>query len=355
MSKSEKKRETKVAVVQAASVFLDLEESIQKSVDFIHMAGKEGAKIIAFPESFLPGFPWWLDLGDPTIYGPSFFKKLYKEALVLPSKELARIGAAARKENIYVCMSATVRDGASLYLAQLWFDDQGNLIGQHRKMKPTNAERIIWGEGDGSTMQVMDTPYGRLGGLLCWENFMPAAQLVMAAQNEQIHVASWPAGSTTEEHLYHRNTFIRTNQQYAAVTGTFVMVASQIYDEKTRNYLCEDDKYKKNLIALGGGLAGVYDPMGRALTKMLNENQEGVLYAKLDLDLIADAKYYFDPAGHYAKGSVIQVLVHKEDQRAVIIDGHTVIQHLAYEDLAGKESDIVHDAQKNMESEHIYL
>lgn len=327
------KTNIKVAALQATPPFLNLQESLKMAVSHIDEAARNHARLIAFPESFLPGFPWWLDLGDPTCYGMPFYKKLYENALEIPSKELAVIGEAARRNQIFVCMSATVRDGGSLYLAQLWFDSEGNLIGQHRKIKPTNAERTVWGEGDGSTMKVLDTSLGRLGGLLCWENLMPATQLVMAAQNEQIHVASWPAGSTREEHLYHRNTFIRTNQQYAAVTGTFVIAASQPYDEKTREMLCGKDKYKHDFIPLGGGFSAIYDPMGRQISEMLPEDAQGIVYAQINLEEIIESKYYFDPAGHYSKGSVIQVQFHTENQSGVLIDDKGVTEKLLFGEL----------------------
>lgn len=329
-----KKEKVRVATLQATPVFLNLQASVEKAVDYINEAGKAGAKLLAFPESFLPGFPWWLDLGDPTCYGMPFYKQLYKNALEIPSPELQRIGEAARKNEIFVCMSATVRDQGSLYLAQLWFDDKGNLIGQHRKIKPTNAERTVWAEGDGSTMSVLSTSIGRLGGLLCWENLMPAAQLVMAGQNEQIHVASWPAGSTYKEHLYHRDTFIRTNKQYAVVTGTFVIAASQPYTEEIRDFLSQNDEYKEKFIPLGGGMSAIYDPMGRQITEEISETEKKILYADIDLEEIIESKYYFDPAGHYSKGSVIQVKFNTQNQAGVVIDNKGVLTQLSFEELS---------------------
>ena len=326
----------KVAVIQASPVYLNLKASVEKAVGWIHDAGKEGVKLLAFPESFLPGFPWWLDFGDPTVYGMPFYKMLYRNALVIPSAELEAIGKAARAEQMYVCMSATIRDGGSLFLAQIWFDAEGNMIGQHRKIKPTNAERTVWGEGDGSTMQVYDTMLGRLGGLLCWENMMPAAQLVMAGMNEQIHVACWPAGSTNEQHLYHRDTFIRTSQQYAVVTGTFVLAASQPYNEEMRDMLCGTDEYKINFMPLGGGCSAIYDPMGRCLTQAIPETAEDILSAEIDLEDIIESKYYFDPAGHYAKGSVIQVRFSGENQSGVILDGKKITTEIPFENLSGE-------------------
>lgn len=329
-------KKLKVGVLQATPVYLNLKESVEKAVALIHEAGKQEVRLLAFPESFLPGFPWWLDLGDPTVYGMPFYKKLYQNALVLPSVELQLIGQAVKEEHMYICMSATIRDGGSLYLAQIWFDDDGNMIGQHRKIKPTNAERTVWGEGDGSTMQVYDTAIGRLGGLLCWENMMPATQLVMVGMNEQIHIASWPAGSTTMQHLYHRDSFIRTSQQYAAVTGTFVLAASQPYNEEMRDLLCGDDEYKRNFMPLGGGCSAIYDPMGRRLTKEISETAEDILVADIDLADIIESKYYFDPAGHYTKGSVIQVQFSQKNQSGVIINGEKITTKIPFENLSGE-------------------
>lgn len=328
----------KAAVVQAAPVFLDLEASVDKAVQLIDEAGSNGAKVIAFPESFLPAYPWWIYLGDPTVYGMPFFKEFYKNSLELRSVESKRLGDAARRNGMHVCMSATILEGSSLYLAQVWYDPKGNIIGIHKKTRPTNSERTVWAEGDGSTMPVFKTEIGNLGGLLCWENFMPANQLVMAGQNEQIHVASWPAGSMEDDHVFSRQACLRTSQQYAEVTGSFVLCASQPYTAEMREILAGGDDYKFNFLPLGGAHSAIFDPMGRCLTKPLAPGEEGILYADLNLEEIIEAKYFFDPAGHYSKGSVISVTLNKKSQKGVHIIGDDADTFIDYEELVEDEN-----------------
>ena len=330
----------KAAVVQAAPVFLDLDKSVEKAIRLIDEAGSNGAKIIAFPESFLPAYPWWIYLGDPTVYGMPFYKEFFKNSLELPSVEAKRLGEAARRNNMYVCMSATVVEGASLCLAQIWFDTLGNIIGIHKKTRPTNAERTVWAEGDGSTMPVFKTEIGNLGGLLCWENFMPANQLAMAGQNEQVHVASWPAGSMEDDHIFSRQACLRTSQQYAEVTGTFVLCASQPYTAEMREKLAGDDQYKFDFLPLGGAHSAIFDPMGRCLTPSLAPDEEGILYADINLEEIIEAKYFFDPAGHYSKGSVVSVTLNKKNQAGVQIIGKDADTSIPFEDLVEDPTNI---------------
>jgi predicted amidohydrolase len=138
---------------------------VEKTCSIIEEAANQGASLVGFPEAFIPGYPWWIWLGNPTTYGGPFYGELYKNAVEIPSKAVKKISETAKKTGVYVSVSVTELDGGSLYLTQLWFDSNGNLLGKHRKLKPTGAERYIWGEGDGSMMQVLETPIGRLGGL----------------------------------------------------------------------------------------------------------------------------------------------------------------------------------------------
>jgi len=327
----------KAAVVQASPVFLDLENSVKKAVSIIDEAGSHDAKVIAFPESFLPAYPWWIYLGDPTVYGMPFYKEFYKNSFELRSPESQQLADAARRNNMYVCMSATILEGSSLYLAQIWYDPKGNIIGIHKKTRPTNSERTVWGEGDGSTMPVFKTEIGNLGGLLCWENFMPANQLAMAGQDEQIHVASWPAGSMETDHVFSRQACLRTSQQYAEVTGSFVLCSSQPYTAEMREMLSCGDQYKFNFLPLGGAHSAIFDPMGRCLTPSLAHDEEGILYAELDLEQIIEAKYFFDPAGHYSKGSVVGVTLNKKSYKGVHIIGEDADTSIPYESLIEDE------------------
>ena len=145
----------KVAAVQAAPEYLDRDATVEKACSLIDKAGSEGAKLVAFPEAFIPGYPWWIWFDEPAA-GIPFFIKLYKNAVTVPGPAVQSLSEAAKRNGVYVCISVTEKDGASLYLTQLWFNPNGDLIGKHRKLKPSGAERYIWGEGDASMMPVFD-------------------------------------------------------------------------------------------------------------------------------------------------------------------------------------------------------
>ena len=155
------KEKVKVAAVQASPIFLNLDATVEKAAGIIEEAAKNGAELIAFPEAFFPGYPYWIWVGDVGSQLEEFWVRFYKNAVEIPGPAVSKLSEAARKNNIMVCASVTERDGGSLYLTQLWFDKEGNLMGKHRKLRPTNAERIIWGDGDGSMMPVFDTEIGR--------------------------------------------------------------------------------------------------------------------------------------------------------------------------------------------------
>ena len=183
----------KVAAVQMSPVQNDTEATIDKVIKYMEEAAAAGAKVIGFPEAIIPGYPWWIWMDGP-IQGMDLFCELYNQAIEIPSPQVRRLSEAARNAQAYVCVSVTEKDGASLYLTQLWFSPDGDLLGKHRKMKATSNEMTVWGDGDASMMPVFHTEYGNLGGLQCWEHYIPHNVATMAAKNEQIHVSSWPIG-----------------------------------------------------------------------------------------------------------------------------------------------------------------
>ncbi|MFV0435779.1 MAG: carbon-nitrogen hydrolase family protein [Desulfopila sp.] len=301
-----------VAAVQAAPVYLDLQKSTEKACVLIREAAENGARLIAFPEAFLPGYPWWIFHGDPFNYGMKYWIDFYKNSVEIPGNTIMMLSNAARDNDIYVSISVTEKEGGSLYLSQLWFDNEGALIGKHRKIRPTAGERTIWAEGDGSMMPVFATRIGRLGGLQCWEHRMPTNLLVMAAQNEQVHVAAWPTGIGVDDHLFSAANNVGASTYYAATTGTFVLMASQIFTEEMKEKL---GNIEQNL---GQGHAGIINPNGYVISESLPHDQEGLVFGKIDLEQIITSKYLLDPAGHYAKGSVSQLYFNQNSQKAVI-------------------------------------
>src|SRR4030042_552794 len=185
----------KAAAVQAAPVFMEREASVDKACTLIETAGKEGAKLIALPEVYIPAYPYWVWLMGIE-QGLVYCADLYKNSVDVPSAATTSLGAAARKANAYVVIGVNERDNKSLYNTLLFFDDEGNLMGKHRKFKATHAEKIIWGDGDGSPHRVYETKIGRLSGLICGEHTMALPGYTLAAMGEQIHIAAWVGFAT---------------------------------------------------------------------------------------------------------------------------------------------------------------
>lgn len=219
-----------------------------------------------------------------------------------------KLSEAARKNSVYVSVSVTERDGGSLYLTQLWFDPSGDLIGKHRKLKQTNAERYIWGEGDGSTMPVFETELGRLGGLQCWKHMIPFNIAAMNAQNEQVHVASWPAFFADETSLLSQVPNETASKYYAIATQTYTLMTSQLHTAGMIDYICEDDEYKRQIFnRVGGGCTKIFAPNGQVISEEIPHGEEGIACATIDLENIVYSKYLLDPAVHYSSPHVVSL------------------------------------------------
>ena len=187
-----------MAAVQASPIFLDLDLCIEKAVGLIDEAGANGARLVAFPETYIPGYPIWIWLGAPAWgIARGFVSRYFDNSLDYESEAADRLRAAAKRNNIYVVMGLSERDGGSLYIAQWIIGPKGDTIARRRKLKPTHAERTVFGEGDGSHLAVHALEIGRVGALCCWEHLQPLSKYAMYAQNEQVHVAAWPFSHST--------------------------------------------------------------------------------------------------------------------------------------------------------------
>lgn len=277
------------AAVQAAPVYLNLEATVEKTCSLIAEAASNGARLVAFPEAFIPGYPWFAFIGHPE-YTRTFYHDLYKNAVEIQSFAVQRLSEAARRNKIYVCVSCSEKDGGSLYLAQLWFNPNGDLIGKHRKMRASVAERLCWGDGSGSMMPVFETEIGNLGGLMCWEHQVPLDLLAMNAQNEQIHVAAWPGYFDDEI----------SSRYYAISTQTFVLMTSSVYTQEMRDLICQTDEQREYFSTFKSGHTCIYGPDGEPICDMIPAEKEAIAYAEIDVERIIDFKYYIDPAGHYS-------------------------------------------------------
>lgn len=281
------------AAVQAAPVYLDLDATVEKSCRLIDEAAAKGAKLVAFPEAFLPGYPWFAFIGHPE-YTRKFYRELYKNAVEIPSLAIQKISEAARRNKVYVCTSCSEKDNGSLYLAQLWFNPDGDLIGKHRKMRASVAERLIWGDGSGSLMPVFETEIGNLGGCMCWEHQVPLNLLAMNSQNEQVHVASWPGYFDDEI----------SSRYYAISTQTFVVMTSSIYSKEMKEMISLTQEQREYFDTFKSGHTCIYGPDGEPISEMVPAETEGIAYAEIDVEKVIDYKYYIDPAGHYSNQSL---------------------------------------------------
>ncbi|MGN0286913.1 MAG: carbon-nitrogen hydrolase family protein [Atopobiaceae bacterium] len=318
----------KVAAVQAAPVYLDLDASVDKAIGIIEEAAKNGAKLIGFPEGYLPGYCWFAFLGRALDYVPRFYHQLYMNAIECPSSALSKLSQAARDNDIYICIGSSEKDEGSLYLTQWWFDNKGNLMGKHRKMRVSVAERLVWGDGQGSMMPVFKTPLGNLGGCQCWEHDVPLDKAAMNGQNEQVHVASWPG--------YYDDDI--ASKAYAISTGTFVLMSSSVYDDRTYKLLCtdEDGNLEEDRLAyfktLKQGHTAIIGPDGNLVSDYVPSGEEGIAYADIDLEDIIDQKYLFDPAGHYSNQS-LSLNFHREPNPVTRFYGDGKQKVISYSEL----------------------
>lgn len=298
----------KAAAVSASAVFLDREATTEKACSLIREAAANGARLIAFPETFIPGYPYWFWFRSPTQTMP-LFKEMLENAVEIDSDCVRSIGAAAKEADACVVMGINERDGGTLYNSQLFFDRNGELLGHRRKLHPTNVERTLWGMGDGSGLKVYDTDFGKLGGLICFEHTMDAVKFAQTSQGRQVHVGCWPGGAA----IIHNprsafwSSMAENLQRSLALTGqTFVISAASPVNQDVLDRLGLEDGNPD--LKLGGGWTAIIDPWGRIIGGPL-EDREGIVYADIDLSEIDGVKYLCDSTGYYARPDVVRVQV----------------------------------------------
>lgn len=301
----------RAAAVQAAPVFLDLDATVAKTIDLIARAADAGAAIVAFPETWLPGYPWWIWLGAPA-WGLQFHGRYFDNSPAIDGPELARIRDAAARHRIHVSLGVSERADGSLYMGQWLIGPDGALLARRRKLKPTHVERTVFGEGDGSDLHVTETALGRVGALCCWEHLQPLTKYAMYALSEQLHVAAWPSFSLYTGAAYALGPEVNTaaSQIYAAEGQCFVLAPCGVVSPAMVAALC-DAPDRAAMLGAGGGHAAIYGPDGRPLAERLPPDQEGLLVADIDMALIPIAKAAADPAGHYSRPDVLRLLINR--------------------------------------------
>ncbi|MHB8189906.1 MAG: carbon-nitrogen hydrolase family protein [Ferrimicrobium sp.] len=306
----------RVGVVQAASVLMDLEQSVDKACRLIEEAAQNGAQLIVFPEAFLSGYPRGLSFGTAVgkrgSEGRKDWGRYWRSAVSIPSPQVERLSGVISQAGAYVVMGIIERadhgSQGTLYGTTLYFGPDGEVLGRHRKLKPTGSERLIWGEGDGSTLTVIDSPYGKIGGLICWENYMPLARAAMYEKGVSIYVA--PTADA-------RDAWQATLQHIACEGRCFVLASIQYVtkDMYPSDLACYEELVNEPSELCRGGSA-IVDPLGRYIEGPLF-HQEGILYADLDLTQIEESRFDFDVTGHYARPDVFTLVVDERAKRNV--------------------------------------
>lgn len=300
------------AVVQAASIPFDTEATVDKAMGLIAEAAATGAKVVVFPEAFIGGYPKGMNYGlvvgarDPV--GREEFRMYLDAAIEVSGAQTQRLGEAAAAHACYVVMGVIEREGGTCYCTVIFFGPDGRLLGKHRKLMPTVMERVIWGFGDGSTLTVVDSPYGRIGSVICWENYMPMLRMAMYAKNVALYCAP-----TADD----RDTWISTMQHVALEGRCFVLTACQFlrrndFPDTVRVSLGESP----DAVLMRGGSA-IISPLGKVLAGP-HFGAETILTATLDLGEIGRGKFDFDVVGHYSRPDVFQLNVNEAPTRAVV-------------------------------------
>ena len=316
----------KAAVVQDAPVVFDLEATLAKVGDLVGEAARRGAQLVVFPEAFVSAYPIGLDFGARVGFrlprGREDFRRYHESSIEVPGPATEALGKAARTAGVHLVIGVIERDGGTLYCTALSFGPTGVLLGKHRKLMPTAAERLVWGFGDGSTMEVIETSLGRLGSVICWENYMPLLRMHMYAQEVQIYCA--PTADS-------RDTWLPTMRHIAMEGRCFVLSACQFLGRSD----CPDD-YAAMFEHFGGdqaetilmrGGACIIDPLGNVLVSP-NFEAPGIFLADLDLNEIPRGKYDFDVVGHYSRPDIFRLHVDTSPRQPVVTVSKNPREHL---------------------------
>ncbi|MEE8600841.1 carbon-nitrogen hydrolase family protein [Euzebya tangerina] len=313
-------RTVNVAAVQAEPIWFDMDATTDKVVSLIGEAARNGAELIAFPETFIPGYPWHIWLDSPAA-GMAHVPTYLANSPTIDGPQMAKVADAARSGEITVVLGHSERDGGSVYMGQAVFDPSGAMIKARRKLKPTHVERSVFGEGDGSDLDVVDMEYGKVGALCCWEHLQPLSKYAMYSMGEDIHCAAWPSFSLYRGAAQALGPEVNNaaSLMYAVEGQCFVVAPCAVVLDAGQELFC-DTETKKALLGRGGGFARIYGPEGTMLAEPLAEDEEGILYADCDPALQAIAKSAADPIGHYSRPDVTQLLLNREPQRPVVAE-----------------------------------
>lgn len=301
----------KVAVVQAASVAFDRERTIEKVRRLAREAAESGAKLVLFPEAFVSAYPRGMDfgavVGSRTEKGREDFRRYWESSVEVPGPAVESLGKVAQDNRIFLVIGVVERDGGTLYCTVLFFGPDGSCLGKHRKVMPTASERLVWGFGDGSTMPVFETPMGKVGAVICWENYLPLLRANMYAKGIEIYCA--PTADA-------RDSWIATVRHIAVEGRCFVLSCNQFNRRKDfpADYTTGFGEDPETVVTRGGSC--IVDPFGNFLA-VPNMESEAILLAEIDRAQIVRGKYDLDVVGHYARPDIFQLHVDERPKKAV--------------------------------------
>ncbi|WP_409228426.1 carbon-nitrogen hydrolase family protein [Gudongella sp. SC589] len=298
-----------VSIIQDSPVIFDLEKTMEKTIELTRKAASKGSKLIVFPESFIPCYPRGLTfgmvVGSRTKEAREDYRRYYENSVAVPGPEIDQLAELTKELGVYLSIGVTEKNGegldGTLHCTNLFFGPDG-YMGRHRKLKPTAAERVIWGEDDGSTITVLDTPYGKMGSLICWENYMPLARMAMYMKGVNLYIVP-----TADQ----REVYQATLRHIAFEGRCFVLMSNQYVE---RSMYPTDLKYYKDLEkepeVMSRGGSCIINPYGEYVAGPLYD-EPGILTAELDLDMIVESKLDWDPVGHYNRPEIFDLKINE--------------------------------------------
>ena len=305
----------RAAVVQAASALFDTPRSLQKLADLTADVARRKAELVVFPEAFVGGYPkghdFGVSLGIRTPAGRDEFRRYFESAIEVRGPATEFLGSVARDHGVHLVIGVIERDGGTLYCTALIFGPDGSLHGKHRKLMPTAMERVLWGSGDGSTLPVVPTKLGKIGAVICWENYMPLLRTAMYAKGVELYCAV-----TVDD----RETWVPTVRHIALEGRCFVLSACQFHKrgDLPPGYPTDHFPAEQDVLIRGGSC--IVGPLGQLLAGPVY-GEECVLTAELDRADLARAKFDFDVVGHYARPDVFRLHVNEQPMKPVRFDG----------------------------------
>lgn len=304
----------RAAAVQISPALFSRDGTTEKVLQAIANAAKEGAQLVVFPETFIPYYPYFSFVQPPVLMGKEHMR-LYEEAVTVPGPVPDAVSRAARSYGIVVVLGVNERDNGSLYNTQLVFDADGSLVLKRRKITPTYHERMVWGQGDGAGLTVVDTAVGKVGALACWEHYNPLARFALMAQHEQIHCSQFPGSLVGQIFTDQIEVTIR---HHALESGCFVVNATGWLSPEQVGQITSDEKLQR--VLSGGCNTAIIGPEGNHLCPPITEG-EGMAIADLDFSLITKRKRMMDSVGHYSRPDLLQLQLNQDARSLMEISG----------------------------------